>query len=96
MTSKTPTVEFQRRCIIDMLGQIPDTALNAYILRTALAEVGQDLQVDEIRAHAEWLAAAGLVRFVHRDPPVVLGATARGVDVAKGRIVVAGVADPIR
>ena len=91
-TEREIRAEFQRRVIVDLLGDDPTAGVNLDILRSVLAEFGQDLRVDEILAHAEWLAEAGLVEFAHRDPPVVLRATARCVDVAKGRIVVAGVA----
>ena len=88
--------EYRRRCIVDLLGDDPDSGLNVHILSDALAELGQDVRVDEMVAHASWLAEAGLVEFVHRDPPAVLRVTNRGRHVAKGKINVSGVARPIR
>ena len=88
--------EYHRRLIVDVLGTDPDFPLNASILRGALAEFGQDVQVDQMAALAEWLAGAGLVTFVDRDPPVVLRLTDRGRDLAAGKISVSGVMEKPR
>ena len=84
-------VEYRRRCIVDMLGKSPDHTLNANILRSGMAELGEDVRADDMAALAEWLAAAGLVEFAHRGPPLVLRLTARGLDVAAKRFNVDGV-----
>lgn len=88
--------EVRRRYIVDLLGDDPDSGHNVHILCSALAEFGQDVLVDEMVAHANWLAEAGLVEFVHRGPPLVLRATDRGCAVADGKIRVSGVARPLR
>ena len=84
-------VEYRRRCIVDMLGKSPDATLNAYILRSGMAELGEDVRDDEMAALADWLGAAGLVKFAHRGPPLVLRLTARGRDLAAKRFNVDGV-----
>lgn len=84
-------VKYRRRCIVDMLGKSPDAALNAYVLRSGMAELGEDVRDDQMAALADWLAAAGLVKFVHLGPPLVLRLTARGRDLAAKRFHVEGV-----
>lgn len=93
---KQAAVEFQRRCMIDLLAADPADAINTHILRDALAQFGQDVRADEMAALADWLAEAGLAEFVHKGPPLVLRVTARGEDVAAGRIHIDGVARPLR
>ena len=88
--------EYRRRCIVDLLGDDPDSGLNVHILSDALAELGEHVRVDEMVSHANWLAEAGLVEVVHRGTPLVLRVTNRGRHVAAGRINVSGVARPIR
>ena len=94
--TKKLKAEFQRRCIVDLLGEDPDFGHNIFILSEALADLGQDVQVDQMVAHANWLTEAGLVEIVHRTPPMVLRVTDRGRRVAAGKINVSGVARPIR
>ena len=94
-TKKLKT-EYQRRCIVDLLGEDPAFGHNVHILRSALAELGQDVQIDEMVAHANWLAEAGLVEFLSQYQPLVLRVTDRGRHVAAGKINVSGVARPIR
>ena len=84
-------VEYRRRCIVDMLAKSPDDTLNAYILRSGMAELGEDVRADEMAALAEWLAGAGLVKFVHQGPPLVLRLTDRGRGLAAKRFHVDGV-----
>ncbi|MDE0627424.1 MAG: hypothetical protein OXH99_13565 [Bryobacterales bacterium] len=96
LTAKQLKAEYQRRCTVDLLGEDSDDACNVHILCSALAELGQDVRVDEMVAHANWLAEAGLVEIVHRDPPMTVRATRRGHHVAVGDIDVRGVARPLR
>ena len=88
--------EFQRRCIVDLLAADPTDALNIHILSAALTNFGQDVQVDGMVSHTNWLVEAGLAEVVHGGPPIVLRVTDRGQAVAAGRIAVDGVARPMR
>ena len=96
LTAKQLKAEYQRRCIVDLLADDPDFGHNVHILCSALAELGQDVRVDEMVDHASWLAQAGLVEIVHRTPPMVVRVTDRGRHVAAGQINVSGVARPLR
>lgn len=95
MSSRLDTLrrEFQRRLIVDVLGTNPQLDLNVHILRGALADFREDVPIDALVGHAEWLAGSGLVKFVHREHPVILRLTDRGRDLAAGRISVEGVAE---
>ena len=84
-------VEYRRRLIVDMLGQSPDASLSTSIMRSGMADFGEDVRADEMTALADWLAAAGLVEFVHKGPPLVLRLTDRGRHLAAGRITADGV-----
>ena len=77
--------EYQRRCIVDLLGEDPDFGHNVHILCDALADLGQDVQVDQMVAHANWLSEAGLVEIVHRTLRMVLRVAGRGRHVAAAR-----------
>ncbi len=86
-------VEFERRVIVDLLAAERGHGHNVHVLSDALARFGRDVPAGDVVAHANWLAEAGLVTIVRRDPPMVLRIAARGEHVASGRIAVDGVAD---
>ena len=63
-----------------------------HVLRAALEMLGHDIRTDQAVAQLEWLAGAGLVKIVAEGPPAVARLTERGLAVAEGRTVAAGVA----
>ena len=85
--------EFERRVIVDLLAAERGHGHNVQVLSDALARFGRDVPPGDVVDHANWLAEAGLVKIVRRDPPMVLRIAPRGEHVAEGRIAVDGVAD---
>ena len=82
----------QRRCILDVLAQDRGHSHNVHVLRGALEMLGHDIRTDQAIAQLEWLAGAGLVEIAAEGPPAVARLTERGLAVAEGRTVAAGVA----
>ncbi|MDE0406874.1 MAG: hypothetical protein OXN81_03355 [Alphaproteobacteria bacterium] len=95
MTFAERKAEHRRRLVVQLLGEDSREPCNLHLLADALADLGQDVPIDEMAGIAEWLAEAGLLRFVERTPPTTVLLTARGRRLAGGRILVSGVADPL-
>ena len=94
MTFRERVKRLRRLMVVQLLAQDPDNGHNIYILRSALADLAQNVTASEMASLADWLAAAGLVTFLTRDPPPVLRVTDQGLALAAGRIAVRGVARP--
>ena len=87
--------EDQRLRVVQVLAEDPKYSHNADVLRACLAALGHDARIDEVVEVAQWLAAAGLVSVVSEGPPLVVRLTARGLDLARRKTVVQGVALPM-
>lgn len=86
----------RRLAILRFLEGEPDYSLNTSVLQTALAHIGHGVSRDRVEADCAWLAEQGLAETVALDIPViVVRATARGLDVARGLAVHPGVDRPL-
>ena len=87
-------IEDLRLQALRVLAEDPELTLNIHSLRAALSLLGRDVRVDRLVALTDWLAEAGLVRFVGEEPPRIVRLNPRGLEFVEGRIVVRGVALP--
>ena len=92
------TAQRRRRMIVDLLDVDAQHAHSAYILSSALRDLGEGSAcIEETEGHLEWLAGVGLIETASKEMPVTLARiTDRGRGVAAGRIAVEGVAPPIK
>ena len=67
---------------------------NAILLRHYCAAVGHSVSADRLDADLAWLGEQGLVKLESTEGVSVATLTQRGADVANGRAVVPGVAQP--
>lgn len=86
--------EDRRLVILRFLQEEPDYRLNVSLLQDALDVCGNTASRDQIIADGEWLAEVGLVVMERVGSIPMLRLTERGVDVALGRVTVAGVKRP--
>lgn len=84
----------RRLVILRLLDQAPDYRGNAFLLQTALSGFGHAVGMDRLSTDLAWLAEQGLVTLDQVAGVTIAAATQRGVDVARGRAVVPGVARP--
>ena len=68
---------------------------HAYLLRDRLTECGLAVGGDLLAAELQWLADAGLVTLETVEGAHIATLTGRGLDVAEGRVTVAGVHRPL-
>lgn len=94
MTTKSIITDDQRLVILESLEACNNDA-NQNILQTCLSEYGHDISMDLVRTHLSWLEEQELlhIRRLANDF-FVAQITQRGLDVANGRSVVAGVRKP--
>jgi hypothetical protein len=85
MTDYVKTLAKHRRlAILRHLEAIPEYTGNASILQDVLKGLGLASSRDQIVTELSWLREQGLVEFDPRAEFVVVSATARGVDIARG------------
>ncbi|MBS9781102.1 MAG: hypothetical protein KGV56_01265 [Gammaproteobacteria bacterium] len=91
---KNIITEDQRLVILQSLVACNNDA-NQNILQLCLAEYGHNISMDLVRTHLAWLEEQGLLEIHRLDNDFyVAEITQRGLDVAEGRGVVAGVKKP--
>jgi hypothetical protein len=85
----------QRLVLLRALTEMPASAANESVLKTALQHLGHRVGSDIVRAHLEYLARHGLVAVeqirVERGDLWIATLTAAGEDVAEGRATHVGV-----
>ena len=84
----------RRLVILRCLSEDPGYDLNESVLQTMLEAIGHNVSRDRIRTDLKWLEEQGLVRLKEIVSVQVASLTSRGLDVAKGRVVVPGVKRP--
>lgn len=84
----------RRLCILKLLADDQDYAINDRIMKTALASLGHGVSSDLVRAEYDWLQELGLVTVEDLGALSVARITTRGMDVANGHATVPGVARP--
>ena len=86
--------EHLRLTILRLLSEDPDYTLNDSILTDLTGEYGFTPSRDKVRTELAWLKEQGLV-IIDNDPGITIATlTERGLDVAKGRVIVPGVKRP--
>lgn len=85
----------QRLLILQMLEQDAGYSHNETVLQMGLEAMGHSVSLDKVRANMDWLADVSLVTVADSAIGKVAKITARGLDVAKGRVVVTGVSRPL-
>lgn len=85
----------QRLLILQMLEQDAGYSHNEMVLQSGLESMGHGVSSDKVRANMDWLADVSLVTVADSAIGKVAKITARGLDVAKGRVVVTGVSRPL-
>lgn len=84
MSDYTETLRRHRRlAILRHLEALPEYTSNASILQDVLAGVGLPSTRDQVRTEISWLAEQGLIR-ADGEGFVVVTATARGAEIARG------------
>ena len=86
--------EDRRLVLLRLLADAPEYTANQYVLHAALEAAGHRVSHDLVRSDLAWLEEQGL--SINQTPGGVIlsTATARGVDAARGRVVVPGVKRP--
>lgn len=84
----------RRLVILRLLSAAPQYTLNAFVLRPGLEAVGHSVSADQLATELAWLAEQGLVELEAVVDVAVASLTARGADVAAGRVVTPGVKRP--
>ena len=95
MTFAERMAGLRRLMVLQLLAENRATAWSLFILRDALKDLHHEVTVSEMAELADWLAAAGLVKFVTREVPPLLRITSNGVETAAGRHFVKGVDEPL-
>ena len=86
--------EDRRLVLLRLLAELPVYRANSSVLNVALERFGHATTRDQVRTELRWLEEQGLVSIEDMGPVLVATATERGLDVARGRAVVPGVARP--
>ena len=86
--------EDRRLVILRFLDETPSRELNTSVLQSALDAYGHAVSRDQVETDCAWLSEQGLVDVEPVGPVKVVSLTARGEDVAKGRVVQPGVKRP--
>ena len=86
--------EARRLALLQLLDATGATGASAQLLYDALPAEGLASSRDQVHADLAWLADMGLADFERDAGPHVARITARGIDVARDRAQVPGVARP--
>ena len=84
----------RRLVVLRLLEQAPDYRGNAYLLQRALDGFGHAVGMDRLDTDLAWLAEQDLLKLEAVGGVSIATLTQRGADVARGRVVVPGVARP--
>lgn len=86
--------EDRRLVLLRLLSAAPEYTANAFVLRPGLESLGHAMSADQLATELAWLAEQGLVELEAVANVTVARLTARGADVAAGRVVTPGVKRP--
>lgn len=86
--------EDQRLVILRVLVDMPSYRSNSSILYNVLDQFGHSPSRDQVKGEIAWLAEQGLVDVENISDVLIATLTARGQDVARGRVIVPGVKRP--
>lgn len=86
--------EDARLVTLRLLSEMPTYTSNSSILYDALSRFGHNPSRDLVKTELRWLEEQGLVQLDDIGPVLVVKLTARGADVAAGRVVTPGVKRP--
>lgn len=90
--------EFLRRdvrlVILRLLAEMPAYRSNSSVLTMALERFGHAISRDQVKTELRWLEEQGLLTCEDLDAVLVATLGERGADVAKGRVIVPGIARP--
>lgn len=84
----------RRLVILRLLAEMPTYRANSSVLTVALENFGHAATRDQVKTELRWLEEQGLMRVDDVGPVLVATLAERGLDVARGRAVVPGVARP--
>ncbi len=82
--AETTLRQHRRLAILRHLAEIPEYTGNASILQDVLLGVGVSTTRDQVITELHWLREQGMVSLVAHEDFVVVTATHRGVEIAKG------------
>jgi hypothetical protein len=94
MSYSETIVEHLRLTVLRLLDEQPDFALNESLIFDLVEPFRFGLGRDALRVQLAWLAEQGLDGLADVYGLKVATATERGIDVARGRVVVPGVRRP--
>lgn len=80
-----------RLSILRFLEEHPDYRLNVSVIKDGLNHIGLSVGRDRVLTELHWLSDQGLVAIEQSGPIVVAAATKRGVECARGQVIVPGV-----
>lgn len=86
--------EDRRLTILLLLAESADYRANQFLIQAMLDGFGHSVSLDRLRADFAWLAEQGLLEMSAAGEVQVAQLTARGLDVAQGRVVHPGVKRP--
>jgi len=85
----------RRLVILRTMAEDPAYGVNEYVLRRVLDTMKHTVSADLLRTDLRWLEEQGLVGIEDLAGTMVARLTARGLDVARGVVVVPGVQRPM-
>ncbi|RJE87124.1 VpaChn25_0724 family phage protein [Paracoccus onubensis] len=84
----------RRLAVLRHLADVPEYVSNASILQDVLNRLGLPVSYDALQTELHWLREQSFVEFDPDTPFLVVTATRRGVDIAKGLATHPGVQRP--
>lgn len=94
MSFETTVQVHLRLTILRLLSEDPDYRLNDSLITDMTEDYGFTPSRDKVRTELAWLKEQGLIK-TDDDPGITIATlTERGLDVARGRVVVPGVKRP--
>lgn len=87
-------LEDQRLVLLRILADLPAYKANSSVLTLAMDSFGHTVSRDYVRGQIAWLAEQRLVAIDDLGPVLLATLTERGLDVARGAVIVPGVARP--
>lgn len=87
-------LEDRRLVLLRILADLPAYKANSSVLSLALDSFGHTVSRDFVRGQLAWLEEQGLVSVDDMGPVLLATLTERGLDTARGAVVVPGVARP--
>lgn len=87
-------LEDRRLVLLRILADLPAYKANSSVLTVALDSFGHTVSRDYVRGQIAWLEEQGLVTSDDMGPVLLATLTERGLDAARGAVIVPGVARP--